>query len=202
MIQVLLAEDMRLMRGALVALLSREVDIKIVGEIEVGSVIVPMAVKLRPEVVVINTDLAAGLTFPIVGELAAKLPSCAQLILTDPRKPAMFVSMARLRSASFLVKDVPPVLLAETIRRVAKGERVIDPRIAIAALMENENPLTARELEVLQLAAEGASVPEIAGRLFLSLGTVRNYLSAVIAKTAARNRIDAIRIAREAGWLL
>jgi two-component system response regulator DesR len=101
---------------------------------------------------------------------------------------------------SFLVKDAPVSLLAEAIRRVARGERVIHPRLEAASL-GTEKKVSTRELEVLGLAAEGESVAEIASRLYLSLGTVRNHLSSVITKTGARNRIDAIRIARKDGWL-
>jgi DNA-binding NarL/FixJ family response regulator len=102
---------------------------------------------------------------------------------------------------SFLVKDAQPELLADAIRRVTEGERLLDPQIAVSALVGAENALTRREVEVLEFAAGGASAPEIADQLHLAVGTVRNHLSAVIAKTGARNRIDAIRIAREAGWL-
>jgi two-component system, NarL family, response regulator DesR len=123
------------------------------------------------------------------------------LILTDPRKPVVFPAWRRAGAPSFLVKDVSSGVLAETVRRVAGGERVIDPQTAVAALMSADCPLTPRELEIAGLAADGASVGEIADKLFLAPGTVRNHLSKIITKMGARNRIDAIRMAHEAGWL-
>jgi two-component system response regulator DesR len=139
--------------------------------------------------------------FSTITELHEKV-GCWVLVLADPRKSFTLPPGMPTRSLSFLLKDAPPAMLAETIRRVAGGERVIAPQVAVAALVGAEHRLTSRELEVLELAAEGASVSEIADRLFLSHGTVRNYLSAATVKTGARNRIDAIRIARKAGWLM
>ena len=201
MIRVLLVEDMRLMRGALIALLDQEADVEVVGELGWDDRIVPLAASLRTQVVVINTDVAVSRLLPSLKELQSKAPRCRVLILADPRKPIMLAWGSDTRSLSFLVKDAPPALLAGTIRRVAAGERVLDGQIAVSALVGVEQRLTSRELEVLELAAEGASVPEIAHRMHLSPGTVRNYLSAVVAKTGARNRVDAIRIARQTGWL-
>jgi two-component system response regulator DesR len=192
---------MRLVRGALVALLANEPNIEVVGEVGWGQGIVAVSAELRPHVVVINTDRMVSQMVPAVSELQEAAGQCAVLILADPRKAVILPPGRRTRSLSFLVKDAPPALLGESIRRMAAGERVIDPQIAVAALTGADN-LTNRELEVLSIAAEGASVPEIARRLYLSLGTVRNYLSAATAKTGARNRIDAIRIARQSGWLL
>jgi two-component system response regulator DesR len=199
-IRVVLVEDMRLLRGALVALLAKEADIDVVGESGWDDALVPLAVALVPDVVVMNTEASAGQLFSTITELRVKA-GCSVLVLVDPRKPFTFPPGMQTRSLNLLDRDAPPALLAETVRRVAEGERVIAPQIAVAALVGAEHRLTGRELEVLELAAEGASVSEIADRLFLSLGTVRNYLSAVTAKTGARNRIDAIRIARKDGWL-
>jgi two-component system response regulator DesR len=201
-IRVLLGGDLRLVRGALAALLSREPDIDVIGDLAVGPGIVQLAIRLRPDVLVINADLTTSLVLPAVAELRAEPSRLAVLILTDLRNPVVLPLAAHDRMLSFLAKDAPPALLADTVRQVADGHRVIDPRIAVASLVETANPLTTRELEVLGLAAQGTPVPEIADQMYLALGTVRNYLSAVIAKTGARNRIDAIRIAREAGWLM
>jgi two-component system, NarL family, response regulator DesR len=201
-IRVLLGGDVRLVRGALAALLSREPDIDVIGELTVGPGLVPLATRLRPDVLVINADLSTSLVLPAVAELRAQPPGFATVVLTDSRCPAVLPWATHERTLSFLVKDAPPALLADTVRRVADGHRVVDPRIAVASLVEAASPLTTRELEVLGLAAQGTPVPEIANQMYLALGTVRNYLSAVIAKTGARNRIDAIRIAREAGWLM
>jgi two-component system response regulator DesR len=122
------------------------------------------------------------------------------LILSDPQRRGMLPPRRRAPELSFAVKGTPVPVLAEAIRRVARGERVVDPRLQIAAI-GTERAVSTRELEILGLAAEGDSVADIARRLYLSLGTVRNYLSSVIAKTGARNRLDAIRIARKDGWL-
>jgi two-component system response regulator DesR len=198
---VLIVEDVELTRSALIALLEHAADIEVVAEIGLSPGIVPLVTTLRPDVVIINGDLMVSHVLPIVAELHASVRECAVLILADPRKPVILPASRYACAPSFLVKDASPGALVQTIRRLAAGERLIDQRIAIAALTGGGTVLTTRELEVLGLAADGASVGEIAGRLFLSLGTVRNYLSKVIGKTGARNRIDAIRIAREAGWL-
>jgi two-component system, NarL family, response regulator DesR len=200
-IRVLVVEDMTLTRSAFVALFEHEADMEIVAAIGTGPGTAPVAAALQPDVVIIDSDHVIDHALPIVAELGATVRGCAVLILVDPRKPVVFPPGGYAWTPSFLVKDVSPDVLVETVRRLVAGERIIDERIAIAALTGGETALTNRELEVLRLAADGATVGEIAGRLYLSLGTVRNYISKVIGKTGARNRIDAIRIAREAGWL-
>jgi two-component system, NarL family, response regulator DesR len=200
-IRVLLVDEMPLVRGGLIALLDHHPEMEVVGDADWGDAIVPMAVDLYPDVLVISTDLPVSHLLRTLTDLQAHLDHCSILVLIDPRKPVMPGAWGRTRSLSFLTKNAAPHVLADTIVRVAAGERVIDSQIAVAALMGAESVLTSREVEVLQLAAGGASVHEIADKLGLSRGTVRNYLSTVIAKTAARNRIDAIRIAKEAGWL-
>jgi two-component system response regulator DesR len=200
MIRVLLIEDTPPIRGGLAVLLDREEDLKVVGDLEFQSNLAPLVAELWPRVVVINTDYMVSQVLPVVTELKARNPACSVLILSDPTKRGMLPPRRRARGVSFLVKDAPVSLLAEAIRRVARGERVIHPRLEVASL-GTEKSVSTRELEVLGLAAEGESVAEIAGRLYLSLGTVRNHLSSVITKTGARNRIDAIRIARKDGWL-
>jgi two-component system response regulator DesR len=199
-IRVLLIEDVPPMRGALASVLTQQPDIVVVGGLSLDHGVDPLAVALRPHVVVINTDLMVSQILPTVTELQAKIPRCSVLIMADPSKRGMLPPRRRAPALSFLVKDAPATLLAETVRRVAKGERVIHPRLEAASL-STDKTVSTRELEVLGLAAEGAPVAEIARRLYLSLGTVRNHLSAVITKTGARNRIDAIRIARKDGWL-
>jgi len=200
-IRVLIVEDVELTRSALAALLRQVADIQVVAEVSTGPVIVPMAEVMTPDVVIINNDLTISELGPLVARLRATMPECAVLVLTDPRKSFTARTSRRTDPPSYLIKDVSAEILVDTVRRLAAGERVIDHRIAIASLARSGPVLTNRELEVLGLAADGASVVEIASRLYLSLGTVRNYLSKVIGKTGARNRIDAIRIAREAGWL-
>jgi len=188
------------MRGGLATLLGREEDITVVGDVDFEGDVAPMAAELWPHVVVINTDYMVSQILPLVGELKARSPACAVLILADPSKRGMLPPRRRARNLSFVIKDAPVSLLAEGIRRVANGEQVIHPRLSAASL-GTEKSVSTRELEVLGLVAEGESVADIARRLYLSLGTVRNHLSSVIMKTGARNRIDAIRIARKDGWL-
>lgn len=202
MIRVLLAEDMTMVLGALTALLSYESDIEVVAELDRGELIVPAALDANPDVAVIDVGLPGidGLT--AARELREELPKCSTVLLTGMGTPRMLRQALDAGAQGFVVKNSPPSQLAETIRRVANGECVVDSQLAMSALAStSHNPLTARELEILRLAAEGASVPEIANRLSLAAGTVRNYLSVTIGKLRARNRLDAVRIARDAGWI-
>lgn len=200
MVRVVVLEDAHLMRDQLATLLSREADIEVVGDLDFEDDVAPKSADLWPKVVVINTDYMVSQVLPVVSELKARIPGCSVLMLADPSKRGMLPPRRRARALSFVVKDAPVGLLAEAVRRVARGERVIHPRLEAASL-GTEKTVSTRELEVLGLAAQGAPVAEIARRLYLSLGTVRNHLSSVIMKTGARNRIDAIRIARRDGWL-
>ncbi|HSV68373.1 MAG TPA: response regulator transcription factor [Mycobacteriales bacterium] len=201
MIKIMLAEDVNMLRGALVALLQLEPDIDVLAEVDSGDDIVPTALKCRPDVAVLDIDLPGidGLT--AAAELYEKLPGCRTLILTSLGRPGNLRRALSAHVSGFILKDAPPDRLAEAIRGVAAGRRVIDPHLALSAWDSGENPLTAREVEVLRLAADGAEAVEIAARLYLSAGTVRNYLTTVVTKLNARNRVDAIRIARESGWL-
>lgn len=187
-------------RSRLADVLDREEDITIVAEVGFQDGVVPTASERWPHVVLINTDYMVSQILPVVAELRATCPAVSVLILSDPGKRGMLPPRRRSRGLNFVVKDAPIGLLAEAIRRVARGEQVIHPRLEAASLA-TEKHVSTRELEVLGLAAEGESVADIARRLYLSLGTVRNHLSSVITKTGARNRIDAIRIARKDGWL-
>ena len=150
--------------------------------------------------VVINTDLVIGQTVSTAVEMERTVP-CHCLFLYRPTRPVILPTDSVVRPPSFLAQDAPPTALAAAVRRVADGELVMDPRVVFAAITMTESPLTRRELEVLALLADGLPVPEIADRLSLSLGTVRNHLAAANTKTKARNRIDAIRITRAGGWL-
>ena len=200
-IRVLLAEDMHMVRGALVALLELEADIDVVAEVATGDDILPTALKHTPDVAVIDIDLPGidGLT--AASALHEQLPTCRTLILTSLGRPGTLRRALSARVGGFILKDAPSRELADAIRRVAAGHRVVDSNLALAAWDSAECPLTAREIDVLRLAADGAEAPEIAARLFLSTGTVRNYLSTIATKLNARNRVDAIRIANESGWL-
>jgi two-component system response regulator DesR len=200
-IRVLIAEDMHLIRGALVALLSLEEDMEVVAQLERGDAIVETAVLTQPDVAVLDIDLPGldGLT--AAGRLYDKLPECRTLILTGLSQPGHLLRALKVHVRGFIVKDAPADMLADGIRRVAAGERVIDPDLVAAALETGVSPLTPRETDVLRAAEDGIATDEIAARLSLSPATVRNYLSNGITKVGGRNRIDAIRIARNAGWL-
>jgi two-component system response regulator DesR len=199
-IRVLVVEDTQRINDGLASRLAREDGIVVVGNVDFEGSLAPVAARLAPTIVLINTSYMVSQVLPVVGELTAGIPLCSVLILSDPSKRGMLPPRRRARSLNFLVKDTPVPIIAEAIRRIAAGERIMDPRLAVAAI-ETEKAVTTREWEVLGLAAEGESVAEIARRLYLSLGTVRNHLSSVITKTGARNRLDAIRIARKDGWL-
>lgn len=201
MIRVLIAEDMHLIRGALVALLSLEPDMQVVAELESGDTIVATAVDTRPDVAVLDIDLPGldGLT--AAEQLHQRLPECRTLVLTGLSQPGNLLRALQAHVRGFIVKDAPAETLADGIRRVARGERVIDPDLVAAALETGATPLTERETDVLRAAESGMSTDQIAVHLSLSSATVRNYLSNAISKIGARNRIDAIRIAHDAGWL-
>jgi two-component system response regulator DesR len=201
-IRILLAEDMHMVRGALVALLNLEPDLEVVAEVKRGDEIVSAALEHRPDVAIIDIDLPGvdGLTAAM--HLRERLPQCRSLILTSLGRPGTLRRALSAQVSGYLLKDAPPKELAVAVRRVAAGHRAIDPQLALAAWGGAESPLTERETEVLRLAAGGAEAPDIAGLLHLSTGTVRNYLTTVVTKLNARNRVDAIRIARESGWLL
>ncbi|KOG91377.1 response regulator transcription factor [Streptomyces varsoviensis] len=202
MIRILLAEDMHMVRGALVALLGMEDDIEVVTEFDNGAAVLPEALKHRPDVAVLDIDLPGLDGLSAAKCLVEQVPGCRVLILTSLGKPGMLRRAMQAKVSGFVLKDAPPSQLADAIRRVAAGERVVDPQLALAAWEEAESPLTGRELDVLRMAAEGAEAPEIARDLFLSVGTVRNYLTTITTKLGARNRVDAIRIAHERGLLL
>ncbi|MFC4113915.1 response regulator transcription factor [Nonomuraea zeae] len=201
MIRTLLAEDMHLVRGALVALLAYEEDIEVVAEVERGDRILAAANACRPDVAVIDIALPGKDGLSAAGELHEKMPDCGVLILTGVGTPGLLKRALDVHVRGFMAKDAPPGRLADGIRRVAEGERVIDSELAIAAMRPTEAPLTQRELDVIGAAAGGASIGEIAAALYLAEGTVRNYLCRTTAKLGARSRIDAIRIARESGWI-
>ncbi|HKH06389.1 MAG TPA: response regulator transcription factor [Acidimicrobiales bacterium] len=201
MIKVLIAEDMHLIRGALVALLSLEEDMEVVAELDRGDGIVAAALAARPDVAVLDIDLPGLDGLAAAGRLREQLPDCRVLILTGLSQPGHLLRALQVHVRGFIVKDAPATTLADGIRRVAAGERVIDPDLVVAALETGVSPLTTRETDVLRAAEDGGATDEIATTLSLSPATVRNYLSNAITKVGARNRIDAIRIARNAGWL-
>ncbi|MFJ2029149.1 DNA-binding response regulator [Streptosporangium sp. NPDC087985] len=201
MIRVLLAEDMHMIRAALGALLRLESDIEVVAEVVRGDQIVPEALRTLPDVAVLDIDLPGIDGITASAELRERLPGCRVLILTAMGRPGQVRRALAEGIQAFLVKDAPGDHLADAIRRTAQGLRVLDPELVATAIAYGASPLTPREATVLREAANGAPAEEIAGRLHLSTGTVRNYLTGAITKTGARNKIDAIRIAEDAGWI-
>jgi two-component system, NarL family, response regulator DesR len=199
-IKTLIAEQSCLIRAGLVALLSGADGIEVVAELQRGDQVVPASLVLQPDVAVLAAVLPGLDGFAAARALHAELPSCNSLIMSAQRDPAHLRRAVASHAVGFIVKDASPDFIAEAVRRVARGRKVIDPDLAFAALNATENPLTPRELDALRLAGEGATTAEIATKLCLSVGTVRNYLSRAIIKTGARNRVDAIRIATCSGW--
>jgi two-component system response regulator DesR len=200
-IRVLLAEDQAMVRGALGALLAMEGDVELVAEVARGDDVVPAALAATPDVALLDIEMPGIDGIAAAAELRRQLPGCRVIILTTFGRPGYLRRALESGVAGFVIKDAPAAELAVTIRRVVAGERVIDPGLALAALDEGSNPLTPREREVLAASARGASIAEIARQLFLSEGTVRNYLSEAIQKLDARNRVEAAHRAEEKGWL-
>ncbi|WP_225849562.1 response regulator transcription factor [Streptomyces sp. HPF1205] len=200
-IRVLLAEDQGMMRGALALLLGLEDDIEVVAQVAAGDRVVEEALAARPDVALLDIEMPGRGGLDAAAELRERLPSCRVLILTTFGRPGYLRRAMEAGASGFLVKDGPVEDLADAIRRVLRGERVIDPDLAAAALSTGPSPLTPREQDVLNAAADGATVADIAARVFLSESTVRNYLSAAIGKTGTRNRMEAVRTARQNGWL-
>jgi two-component system response regulator DesR len=200
-IRVLLAEDQGMMRSALSLLLGLEPDIEVVAEVGDGESVVPAAVRVRPDVALLDIEMPGIDGLAAAVQLRSRLPACKVLILTTFGRPGYLRRAMEAGASGFLVKDGPVEDLAAAIRRVLAGDRVVDPALAATALSVGPNPLTEREREVLSAAADGSTVADIAARLHLSESTVRNYLSAAIGKTGSRNRIEAVRMARQQGWL-
>src|SRR3954452_17791732 len=200
-IRVLLAEDQGMMRGALALLLGMEADIEVVAQVATGDAIVDAALLHRPDVALLDIELPGRSGLDAAAELRTRLPDCRVLILTTFGRPGYLRRAMEAGAAGFLVKDGPVEELAVAIRRVLAGERVIDPGLAAAALSAGPNPLTQRERDVLSAAVDGATVADIAAKVHLSPATVRNYLSSAIGKTGTRNRMEAVRAARQNGWL-
>ncbi|MFE3325230.1 response regulator transcription factor [Streptomyces sp. NPDC059176] len=201
MIRVLLVHDTSLVRSALAALLRKERDLEVVSTSWSGAS--GRAQELRPHVCVVDVDCPGSTRIGTMAELARRMTGkgAALLVLGSGSKPGPLRRAYDTGAHGYVSKDSGPQRLLDGIRRVAAGERFIDASLAFGFLQATEMPLTARELSVLKLAADGASVPEIACSLHLSPGTIRNYMSAITRKTGARNRVDAIRISQRAGWV-
>jgi two-component system response regulator DesR len=200
-VRLLLADDQELVRSALCALLELEQDFEVVASVGRGDEAVDAARDGRPDVALLDIEMPGLDGLAAAAVIAAQIPSCRVVILTTFGRSGYLRRALEAGAVGFVVKDAPAEVLADAIRRVMAGERVIDPNLAASTLAAGDSPLTARERDVLTVARSGASVADIAAKLYLSEGTVRNYLSAAIAKTSARNRLEALRIADERGWL-
>ncbi|HJQ29850.1 MAG TPA: response regulator transcription factor [Rubrobacter sp.] len=200
-VRVLLAEDQAMVRGALSALLSLEGDIEIVAEASRGDEVLPAALDTLPDVALLDIEMPGGDGLEAAAVLHEQLPSCRVVILTTFGRAGYLRRAMESGAVGFLLKDAPASELATAIHRVMQGERVVDPVLAAAALSEGDNPLTEREREVLAASANGATIEDIAAKLYLSEGTVRNYLSTAIKKMGMRNRVEAARLAERKGWL-
>jgi two-component system response regulator DesR len=201
MIRVLLAEDQLMVRGALSALLSLEGDIEVVAEVARGDEIVATAERIHPDVALLDIELPGGDGLAAAAELRERLPDVRVIILTTFGRPGYLRRAMEAGAIGYVLKEAPAETLAAAIRRAMEGKRTVDPTLAVTALSEGGNPLTEREREVLAASRGVATIAEIAARLFLSEGTVRNHLSTAIQKLEARNRAEAARIAEEKGWL-
>ena len=201
MIRLLLADDQTLVRSALAALLDLEEDFEVVAQVGSGDEVLAKALEVEPDVALLDIEMPGLDGISAAASLGSALPACHVVIVTTFGRSGYLRRAMEAGALGFVVKDAPPERLAAAIRKVAAGERVVDPELAAATLAAGPSPLTVRERDVLVAARDRATVADIAGRLFLAEGTVRNYLSAAIAKTGARNRIEAIHIAEEHGWL-
>ena len=200
-IRVLLAEDQAMIREALAALLSFEDDIEVVAQVGRGDEVVKAARDAKPDVALLDIEMPGLDGLAAAAALTRTSPDTKIVILTTFGRPGYLRRAMESGVSGFIVKDSPADKLAQTIRQVKAGKKVIDSDLAAAALAEGACPLTPREHDVLAASQDGATIAEIAAALYLSEGTVRNYLSSCIQKTGARNRAEALRIASERGWL-
>ena len=201
MIRLLIADDQALVRGALSALLSLESDIEVVAEVGRGDEVVDAALASRADVAVLDIEMPGMDGIAAAAALRAAQPTCRVLIVTTFGRPGYLKRAMQAGASGFVVKDTPAAQLADAVRRVAQGLRVVDPVLAADSLAQGDSPLTERETDVLSAAQTGGSIADIAHLLHLSEGTVRNHLSSAIGKTGGRNRADAARLAQENGWL-
>ncbi|UPK73698.1 response regulator transcription factor [Nocardioidaceae bacterium SCSIO 66511] len=201
-IRLLLADDQALVRGALAALLDLEPDLSVVVEVSRGDEVVPAAREEHPDVALLDVEMPGLDGVAAARELLAAVPGCRVLMVTTFGRPGYLQAAMAAGASGFVVKDTPARQLADAVRRVHSGLRVVDPQLAADSLAQGATPLTERETDVLRAAEDGGTVADIARALHLSEGTVRNYLSSAIGKTGARTRAEAVRVAAENGWLL
>jgi two-component system response regulator DesR len=200
-ISLLLADDQALVRGALAALLDLEPDLSVVAEVGTGDAVVAAAEEHQPDVALLDVEMPGMDGIEATRALKEARPGTRVLIVTTFGRPGFLRRALQAGADGFVVKDTPAKQLADAVRRVHAGLRVVDPALAADSLTTGESPLTARETDVLRAARDGSSVAAIAGRLFLSEGTVRNHLSSAIGKTGSANRAEAVRVADQNGWL-
>ncbi|MGO3788702.1 MAG: response regulator transcription factor [Corynebacterium variabile] len=201
MIRVLIADDQDLVRGALAALLGTETDIEVVAQVGRGDEVVDAVLAHQVDVALLDIEMPGASGIEAAEALAAAGASCRSMIVTTFGRPGYLRKAMAAGVSGFLVKDTPPAQLAEAVRRVHKGLRVVDPALAEESLFTPDSPLTGREVEVCRAARGGAEVKTIAAAVHLSPGTVRNHLSSVIGKTGASNRFEAVSVAEQNGWL-
>jgi two-component system response regulator DesR len=200
-IRVLIAEDQGMVRGALASLLELEPDFTVVAQVPRGDEVMSAALRAQPDVALLDIEMPGATGLEAAEQMARELPGCRVLILTTFGRPGYLRRAMEAGASGFVLKDAPATELSSAIRRALRGERVVDPGLAAAALSQGESPLTRREHEVLAASREHATVAELARALYLSPGTVRNHLSSVMQKLDARNRGEAVRAAEERGWL-
>jgi two-component system, NarL family, response regulator DesR len=201
LIRLLLADDQALVRGALAALLDLEPDLSVVAEVATGDQVLAAAQAHHPDVALIDVEMPGMDGIETTRALKQDRPETRVLIVTTFGRPGYLRRALQAGADGFVVKDTPARQLADAVRRVHAGLRVVDPTLAADSLVAGESPLTARETDVLRVARDGAGVAAIARRLFLSEGTVRNHLSSAIGKTGTANRAEAARTAELNGWL-
>jgi two-component system response regulator DesR len=200
-IRLLLADDQALVRGAIAALLGLEPDLEVVAEVGSGDAAVAAAVELSPDVALLDVEMPGLDGIEAARQIRQQCPGTRVLMVTTFGRPGYLKRALQAGASGFVVKETPAAQLADAVRRVHQGLRVVDPALAMDSLTAGDSPLTPRETEVLQAARDGASVAVIASRVHLSEGTVRNHLSAAIGKTGAGNRAEATLVAVENGWL-
>lgn len=200
-IRIVIVDDQALVRGALAALLALEADIEVAGVAADGAEALTLVESLAPDVCLMDIQMPGLDGIETTRRMRADSPGTRVLVVTTFARPGYLRSALDAGASGFIVKDAPAEELADAVRRVHAGLRVLDPALAEESLFDGANPLSDREREVLRLAADGRSAAAIASEVFLSAGTVRNHLSAAIGKTGAANRAQAARIASDKGWL-
>ncbi|MCM3500970.1 response regulator transcription factor [Microbacterium sp. P26] len=201
MIRLLIADDQALVRGALAALLGLEPDIEVVAQVGRGDEVVEAARTSEATVALLDIEMPGIDGIAAAAQLRAEVPGCRALIVTTFGRPGYLARAMQAGASGFVVKDTPAAELADAVRRVSQGLRVVDPQLAAESLAQGDSPLTERETDVLAAARDGGSIADIARTVHLSEGTVKNHLSSAIGKTGGRNRADAVRVAVERGWL-